>query len=91
MRTDAMANDKLQNTVSTEARGRVQILDPRWDGKYIFSVPEAGEIIGISRPSAYLAARSGSLPTVRIGRRLVVPRHALERLLSPAQPANSAA
>jgi excisionase family DNA binding protein len=78
MRTNAMAKD-------------VQILDPRWDGKYVFSVPEAGEIIGISRPSAYAAAKNGTLPVVRVGRRVFVPRHALERLLSPVLPANNAA
>jgi hypothetical protein len=35
----------------------------------------------LSKCSAYAAAKSGSLPTVRVGRRLIVPRLALERLL----------
>jgi excisionase family DNA binding protein len=38
--------------------------------------------LGLSRATAYAAANSGSLPVIRIGRRMVVPRHALERLLT---------
>jgi excisionase family DNA binding protein len=40
-------------------------------------VEEAAKLIGISRSSAYEAARNGELPTVRFGRRLRVPRGAL--------------
>ena len=46
------------------------------------TVPEAGRIIGVSRNSAYLAAKRGELPTVRIGRRLLVPLPALMEMLS---------
>jgi excisionase family DNA binding protein len=73
-----------QNAAGAEATRPVQILDPKWNGRFTFTVEEAGEICGISRPSAYAAAKNGALPTVRIGRRYIVPRHALERLLSPA-------
>jgi excisionase family DNA binding protein len=45
------------------------------------TVEEAARVLGISRSSAYEAARRGELPIVRIGRRYVVPRAALERLL----------
>jgi excisionase family DNA binding protein len=37
------------------------------------SVERAGEILGVSRRSAYRAAQQGELPTVRLGRRLLVP------------------
>lgn len=47
-----------------------------------YSVPEAAALLGISRTVAYQAARSGDIPAVRIGRRLVVPRPALERMLA---------
>lgn len=50
------------------------------------SVDLAGEILGISRSSAYQAARTGEIPTIRIGRRLVVPTAALLRLLDLEQP-----
>ena len=47
------------------------------------TVEEAGcEILGLSKCSAYAAVNSGELPAIRIGRRWIVPRHALERILS---------
>ena len=45
------------------------------------TVEEAGRLLGISRNSAYEAARRGELPAIRIGKRLIVPRAALEKLL----------
>jgi excisionase family DNA binding protein len=45
------------------------------------SVEEAGRILGCSRNSAYEAARRGELPTIRLGRKIRVPKAALERLL----------
>jgi excisionase family DNA binding protein len=46
------------------------------------TVEEAGQMLGISRNSAYGLAKSGGLPTIRLGRRLVVPKAALTRMLS---------
>jgi len=48
------------------------------------SVERAGELLGLSRNSAYTAARTGQLPVIRIGKRLLVPKIALERMLSEA-------
>ena len=50
------------------------------------SVEEAARVLGISRNSAYAAAKSGELPALRIGRRYVVPRAALERMLEVRVP-----
>ena len=44
-----------------------------------YTVAEAAKILGISRAVAY---RKGVLPTVRIARRRLVPKRALERMLS---------
>lgn len=41
--------------------------------KPTLTVEEAGELLGISRGSAYQAARDGTIPTLRIGRRVIVP------------------
>lgn len=49
------------------------------------SVPETAKILGISRGLAYELARSGQLPVVRFGRRLLIPRIALERMLNHPQ------
>ena len=46
------------------------------------TVPEAAALLGIGRDLAYRAAARGDIPTLRIGRRLVVPRAQLERLLN---------
>ncbi len=48
------------------------------------TVPEAAQTLGIGRSAAYEAARTGEIPTVRIGRRLLVPVAALERMLAQA-------
>jgi len=46
-----------------------------------YSLAEAAERLGIGRTLAYEAAKRGELPVCRIGRRMVVPRAALLRLL----------
>ncbi len=46
------------------------------------TIAEAAQQLGIGRNSAYEAAHSGEIPTVRIGRRLVVPKAALEKMLT---------
>ncbi len=50
--------------------------------KLTYTVTEAAELLGIGRSAAYEAARSGQLPTIRIGKRVLVPVAALERLLA---------
>src|SRR5689334_12172304 len=47
----------------------------------VLTIAEAARRLRIGRNSAYEAVRRGELPVVRIGRRLLVPRRALERLL----------
>ena len=46
------------------------------------TVEEAASLLGIGRGLAYELARSGKLPAIRLGRRLLVPRAALERMLA---------
>jgi excisionase family DNA binding protein len=50
------------------------------------SVEQAGELLGVSRRSAYRAASRGQIPTVRIGRRLLVPTQRLLDLLGLDRP-----
>jgi len=50
------------------------------------TVEEAAKELGISRALAYEMARTGKLPTLRFGRRLVVPQRAIERLLENPEP-----
>jgi excisionase family DNA binding protein len=48
------------------------------------TIPEAAKALGIGRNAGYEAARCGDIPTIRIGKRLLVPRAALERMLQGA-------
>lgn len=45
------------------------------------SVEEAGRWLGISRNSAYEAVKRGEIPTIKIGRLLLVPVAPFERML----------
>jgi len=45
------------------------------------SIDEAAELVGISRTTAYELAQSGELPTVRLGRRILVPINQLADVL----------
>ena len=45
------------------------------------TVAETAKVLGISRNLAYQLVRQGDIPSLRLGRRIVVPRAALERLL----------
>ena len=47
------------------------------------TVTQAARILGISRGSAYEAAKNGELPVIRIGKRLLVSMEALDRMLEP--------
>lgn len=49
--------------------------------RWTVTVEAAAQMLGISRSSAYECVRRGELRALRLGRRLVVPRLALEELL----------
>jgi excisionase family DNA binding protein len=51
------------------------------DDRLTWTITEAADLLGISRASAYEAAHRGELPVKVIGRRMLVPRVALLRLL----------
>ncbi len=53
--------------------------------RLVYTVEECGELLGISRATAYSLAKEGRLPVIRISdRRLIVPRIAIEKMLSEA-------
>ena len=45
------------------------------------AVEEAAHLLGISRSLAYELCARGELPTIRLGRRLVVPKRALVEMI----------
>ena len=54
--------------------------------KMIFSVTEAAKVFGISRNLAYGAVIRGEIPSIKIGRRILVPKIALDRMLNVGSP-----
>jgi excisionase family DNA binding protein len=53
------------------------------------TVSQTASVLGISRSSAYECVRYGSIPSIRLGRRIVVPRRAIDELLAAASLAPS--
>ena len=50
---------------------------------YVLSVPEAGRrYFRLGRAASYEAAKRGEIPTIRVGRKLLVPVQAIERKLA---------
>jgi excisionase family DNA binding protein len=47
----------------------------------ILTVEQTAEVLGISRGLAFAAVRAGDIPSVRIGRRILVPRDRLRHML----------
>ena len=45
------------------------------------TVEEVAQVLGLSRSATYEAIARGEIPSLRFGRRIVVTRHALHRLL----------
>jgi excisionase family DNA binding protein len=49
----------------------------------VLTVDEAAAYLRLARSSVYQAVRERVIPSVRIGRRVVIPKRALARLLEP--------
>ncbi|HEY1432715.1 MAG TPA: hypothetical protein VGF39_13985 [Stellaceae bacterium] len=54
----------------------------RDNDRLTYDVVEAGRLAGLGRNASYEAARSGEMPTVRIGHRLLVPKKAWDQKLN---------
>lgn len=54
--------------------------------KLTMTVNEAALALGLSRNSCYQAVEMGSIPSIRIGKRILIPRYALEKLLAGTNP-----
>jgi excisionase family DNA binding protein len=64
---------------------------PADEERLTYTLNEAARRLGISRALAYEAANRGELPVCRIGRRMLVPRAALLRLLEDGSPGSRSA
>jgi excisionase family DNA binding protein len=50
--------------------------------KPTLTVDEAAGLLGVSTWSVYASIRAGEFPALRVGRRLLVPTHALRRWMA---------
>ena len=53
-----------------------------WDQvPVVLDVAAAGRLLGLGKNATYQAVAAGEIPSLRIGRRVLVPRDALRRVL----------
>lgn len=56
------------------------------DKRLCITVPEAAEMLGLSRNFTYELVKQKQLPVVEFGKRLLIPRVALEKMLEKGVP-----
>jgi excisionase family DNA binding protein len=52
--------------------------------KLTFTVTETASLLGLSRNSAFKGVMTGEIPHIRVGKRILIPRRALEAMLESA-------
>ena len=49
--------------------------------KLVFSPKEVGELLGLGRSSTYEALARGRIPSIKVGKKILIPRAGLLKLL----------
>ena len=80
------ANDPAPQALGIPGRGRRPDARPSAT-RLTYTVEEAGELIGVSRGTAYRFVREGVLRSVHPNRRWLVPAAAIDEFLSGDPPA----
>jgi excisionase family DNA binding protein len=65
------------------SRGKPMEREPQRDR--VYSVEHVAQLLKIERKSAYVAIQRGEIPSIRIGRRILIPVVAFNRLLDEGQ------
>jgi hypothetical protein len=63
---------------------------PRDAGRVVYTIEEAGRLLGLGRNSAYNAARRRDIPTIQIGKLFFVPRIAFHQKFGAVLGSNAA-
>jgi len=58
------------------------------EGRLTLTVEECAKVLGIGRQLAYDRVKTGEIQVIKVGRRLLEPRRALEKLLEEPKPFN---
>jgi excisionase family DNA binding protein len=53
--------------------------------KLTLNVTEAAHLLNLSRNSAYQGVKRNEIPHIKVGKRILIPREALKRLLEAGQ------
>jgi len=53
--------------------------------RLVYQIAEVAAMLGLSRNACYQAVQRGELPAIRIGKRLLVPKASLFKLLDGAK------
>jgi len=54
---------------------------PTNENKLCYTVPEAARLLGVCRNFGYELARTGQIPILRFGKRMLVPKAAFDKML----------
>lgn len=54
------------------------------DGRLVYTVVETAGLLHLSRNSVYKGISTGEIPYIKVGKRVLIPKFSLERLLSEA-------
>lgn len=75
---EAIAEDAVTATPTPKAKA----IDEHRLQPMTVTVEEAGRALGIGRNAAYEAVKRGQIPSLKLGRRIVVPIAGLEQLVA---------
>lgn len=73
-----MAKDRVSNK-SSKARESTSYVNT--DNRLCITVPEAAKMLGISRNFAYDLVKRHKIPVIELGKRKLIPRVGLEKML----------
>ena len=83
-----------QETISPEPGSNLTMLSSKTNlseqsGKSLaFSASEVAKLLGVSKNTVYEAIHTGQIPSIRWGKRILIPRVALMKMLEEAGNAN---
>jgi len=85
-----MKERSTQDRTSAEPRSNLTMLSSRTNlseqiGKSLaFSASEVAKLLGVSKNTVYKAIHAGQIPSIRWGKKILIPRVALMRMLEEA-------
>jgi excisionase family DNA binding protein len=77
-----LSREEIPSTEEASMRTMIEAVPVGNDERLVYSVAEAGALLGISRAFAYELVARGELPVIRLGRRRLVPKAALLALIA---------